>query len=69
MDYSETAAIREAQEPRTKTSLRRFLDMTGFYRKYISKYAKIAAPLTRYLKEDILDPFQIDEEVCNALCR
>jgi RNase H-like domain found in reverse transcriptase len=62
VDSSKTAAIREAQEPRTKTSLRRFLGMTGFYRKFISQYAKIAAPLTRYVKDDIYDHFILDEE-------
>jgi Reverse transcriptase (RNA-dependent DNA polymerase) len=62
VDSSKMAAIKEAQDSRTKTSLRRFLGMTGFYRKFISQYAKIAAPLTRYLKNDIDDPFELDEE-------
>ena len=66
VDCSKIDSIREAQEPRTKTSLRRFLGMTGFYRKFIAKYAKIAAPLTKFLKEDIEDPFELEEPGRNA---
>ena len=53
VDCSMPDAIWEAQEPRTKTSLRRFLGKNGFYRKFIAQHAKIAAPLKKFLKEDI----------------
>ena len=38
--------IREAPRPKTKTQVRSFLGLTGFYRGYIDKYAEIAEPLT-----------------------
>ena len=38
--------IQEAPRPRTKTQVRSFLGLTGFYRGYIDKYAEIAEPLT-----------------------
>ena len=34
--------IREAPRPKTKTQVRSFLGLTGFYRGYIDKYAEIA---------------------------
>jgi len=39
-----------APPPRTKKQLRAFLGLTGFYRRFIQDYAKIAAPLTDALK-------------------
>jgi len=43
-----------APPPRTKKQLRAFLGLTGFYRRFIQDYAKIAAPLTDALKFDSL---------------
>ena len=38
--------IRNAPRPTTKTEIRSFLGLTGFYREYIPHYSTIAAPLT-----------------------
>ena len=38
--------------PHTKTLLKKFLGMIGFYRPYIEKFADIAHPLTELLKKD-----------------
>jgi Reverse transcriptase (RNA-dependent DNA polymerase) len=60
VDMTKVAAVREARAPTTKTALRRFLGMTGFYRKFVNNYAKMASPLTRYLKDDVAESFEID---------
>jgi transposase InsO family protein len=66
VDRSKTAAVEEARAPRTRTALRRFLGMTGYYRKFIDQYAKKAAPLTKYLKEDTAEPFDLGVEALEA---
>jgi transposase InsO family protein len=66
VDATKTAAIKEARAPRNKNELRRFLGMTGFYRKFIENYARKAAPLTRYLKDDVTEPFELDQEAIIA---
>ena len=43
--------IREAPRSKTKTQIRSFLGLTGFYRGYIDKYAEIAEPLTDLTKK------------------
>ena len=57
VDNSKLSAIQKSLPPRTKTRMRRFLGMTGVYRRFIANYAKIAAPLTRYLKLDNEEEF------------
>ena len=39
-------AVRAFREPKTKTHVRAFLGLTGYYRKFIPQYATLAAPLT-----------------------
>jgi hypothetical protein len=38
--------IRQAKRPETKTQVKSFLGLTGFYREYMPSYSTIAAPLT-----------------------
>lgn len=39
--------------PKTEKQLKSFLGMTGFYRKFVKDYAKVAYPLIKYLKKDV----------------
>lgn len=42
--------IREFRMPESLKSLRSFLGLSGYYRRFIKDYADIAKPLTRYLE-------------------
>ena len=45
-------AIQEVKPPSNITELRGFLGMTGWFRKFIQNYARIALPLTRLTKKE-----------------
>ena len=50
-------AILKYPIPKTQKEVRIFLGLTGFYRKFIKNYAKIAKPMTKVLKKkEIIDP-------------
>lgn len=49
---TKVAAINNFPQPLTKSQLRSFLGLTGYYQRYIRNYAGIAAPLTDSLKKD-----------------
>lgn len=42
---SKIQAVKEFPRPKTKTDVRAFLGLGGYYRKFIPNYAEIAAPL------------------------
>ncbi len=44
-------AVLEMKPPTKVKEIRRFLGMTGFYRKHIHNYAKIATPLTTLIRK------------------
>jgi hypothetical protein len=64
--------IKALQPPNNIKGLRRFLGMTGYYRRFIEGYANIASPLTRLLKKNCLYSWNSDcqksfEELKNKL--
>ena len=46
-------AIRKFPRPTTVRAIRQFLGLSGYYRRFIKDYAKIAKPLSDLLKKDI----------------
>jgi hypothetical protein len=52
MDREKIAAVETWSQPRTLRALCGFLGLTRYYRKFITSYGNIAAPLTALLKKE-----------------
>ena len=52
-DPENVEGILQVPPPKNLKEVRRFLGMTGFYRKAIEKYAAIASPLTHLTRKDV----------------
>ncbi|MEL6462700.1 MAG: RNase H-like domain-containing protein, partial [Cyanobacteria bacterium J06621_15] len=55
-------AIQKFKQPKNLKNLRSFLGLSGFYRRYIKDYARIAAPLTDLLKKDVKFEWKNEQE-------
>uniref|UniRef100_W8AS19 RNA-directed DNA polymerase n=1 Tax=Ceratitis capitata TaxID=7213 RepID=W8AS19_CERCA len=56
-DENKVIAVRDFPEPKTPKQLRRFLGMSGWYRRFVQDYATIAAPLHDCLTKDKIKRF------------
>jgi hypothetical protein len=53
-DPSKVDAVWGFPVPTTITNVRSFLGLTGYYRKYIKGYSKLAGPLFELTKKDVV---------------
>lgn len=56
------SAIAEYPRPTNPKSIKQFLGLLGYYRKFINKFATIAKPLTYLLKKDVPFVWGLDQE-------
>jgi len=52
-DPGKIEAVLHFPQPRTVTNIRSFLGLTGYYRKYIKGYARLATPLFELTRKDV----------------
>ena len=66
--------VREWPVPQTKKDVKSFLGMTGYYRKFIESYSRVAVPLTNLTADDVKWKWTAEEQdafqvLKDALCK
>ena len=65
-DPEKLSAVKNYLVPKTKKGVRSFLGLTGYYRRFIADYAKLALPLSDLTKKSLPDKVQWTQECENA---
>lgn len=63
-DPEKIKSVQKFPKPKDRKNIRQFLGLTGYYRRFIPRYAHIAKPLTRLLQDDV--EFKWDEDTEKA---
>lgn len=66
MDPNKVIAVLHWPTPKSIKEVRGFLGLTGYYRRFIQGYGKLAAPLTQLLHKDAEAKFSWTPEAQNA---
>ena len=61
-EASKTEAVQKWPQPTTKSEVRRFLGLAGYYRKFVDGFSEIAAPLTRLTGDTVAFEWNEAEE-------
>ncbi|XP_037931175.1 uncharacterized mitochondrial protein AtMg00860-like [Teleopsis dalmanni] len=59
---TKTIAIKQFSIPTNVTEVRRFLGLTGYFRKFVQNYAQIAHPLTQLTRKNIAFKWSSESE-------
>nr|ABA97807.1 retrotransposon protein, putative, Ty3-gypsy subclass [Oryza sativa Japonica Group] len=62
VDPSNVESVTNWKQPKTVSEIRSFLGLTGYYRRFIENFSKIAKPMTRLLQKDV--KYKWSEECC-----
>jgi len=61
-DPVKIAAVKEFPTPRNVKNVRQFLGLTGYYRRFIPQFSRIANPLSNLLKKDVIFAWNKDTQ-------